>query len=117
MRVGLLPIQPSKEPRVLILEQGAVTLAHVKDGETTGYMCVGNDKAVCFYVDINNRGYPFAFMQGTNECPIIMLSGSEEDDTYTSIFFPDFEGWKVHAARGGKVLSVALVRYEEEDYR
>ena len=87
----------------------------------TGYMLVGNDEVVCFYVDgwgNTGRIYPVCsssktFFHETREVKdypnVTIQSGSDdENEVFTEIYFPEFEGWDVFCVNGGKTMSVCL---------
>lgn len=87
-----------------ILSQGDVEMLH-----TYGYMAVGNEDCVCFFIDPVDRAYIEASSSDENDCPTIHLS-TEDADGYTVLVFPDHKGWRFHAGGSGKTISVALVR-------
>ena len=102
---------------VKVLHQGKAVAGDL------GYMLVGNDEVVCFYVDgwgDTGRIYPVCSSNSTyfpdtkelKEYPSITLEDAFEgdDQMFTEIYFPEFEGWYVFCANGGKVMSVCLRR-------
>lgn len=82
-----------------------------------GYSWVGNEEAVCFHFDIMDRAYVMS--SGINEeslpeivldVPVDDLGDVFQDRSPTVVEFVGFKGWHVHAATGGKSVSVALVK-------
>lgn len=85
---------------------GIVTIA-----ATAGYGSVGNEQAVCFFFDPDNRGYVVATGVDEHGVPNLTLSEDGEPcDNMTEVKFPTFKGWSVHAVTGGKSVSVALTK-------
>lgn len=93
-----------RETTFKILVQGDIGMAHCQ-----GYMVVGNDDAVCFFIDPCKDSFISASTESDSGCPVVYISrdGCEND---TVIEFIEFPGWRFHASRGGKVIAVALVR-------
>ena len=99
-----------REIEFKIRTQGSVKLYGSK-----GYMLVGDENVVCFYIDPIERAYIGASSYSEEDCPVIFLYSSEDDEFFTEIEFCEFPGWKFHSGGGGKVISVALVRREALD--
>lgn len=95
--------------RILIEHQGGVKV----HGE--GYGLVGNDEAVCFWFDPADRAFVEATSTSDVDTPIIWLGNNEESSDSTIVSFPDFPGWRVHATRSGKTISVALTKRQMPD--
>lgn len=104
-----------KTTSVKVLHQGKAVAGD------TGYLLAGNDEVVCFYVDgwgDTGKIYPVFSSSSTyfpdtkelKQYPSIALEdGSEsEDQVFTEIYFPEFEGWNVFCVSGGKTMSVCL---------
>lgn len=98
-----------RETTFKILTQGDVKMAHCQ-----GYMVVGGDDAVCFYIDPKCRAEINASTESASGCPVVYVSrdGCERD---TEIEFSEFVGWRFHAGGAGKTIAVALVRRAAED--
>lgn len=85
-----------------------------------GYMLKRSANVAAFYADVIgdcNRAFP------TSTCSSVVLDGGltlkkypsimliDSDDTeLAEIYFPEFEGWNVHCAHGGKTLSICLTK-------
>ena len=87
-----------------ILFQGDVKMSH-----DFGYMAVGNEDCVCFYIDPEGRAEIEASSSDVNDCPTIYLA-REDSTLYTELVFPDHKGWQFHSGGSGKSIAVALVR-------
>ena len=98
-----------KETPIKINHQGDVKLWH-----DYGYMVVGCQDAVCFYIDVDGRADITGWTKSDVNCPVIFI-GNTCADTDTIAEFPEFPGWRVHATNGGKSLAVALVREGAEE--
>ena len=98
-----------RETTFKIVQQGDVKMAH-----NIGYMLLGNEDAVCFFIDPSDRAYVISYGYGNNDCPSISLVQSgvdlEQVEELTQIEFTDFPGWRVHADSGAKTIAIALVR-------
>jgi len=88
---------------IRVVDQGDVDLAHGYAYGVTGSHEAG---AVCFYISPRDRAGVAASSE-VDGCPSLHLEAAEDGDS-TIISFPAFPGWRVHAADGGKVISVAL---------
>lgn len=42
--------------------------------------------------------------------PQLTIDNGEDDSEFTDICFPEYEGWKVHCAGGGKTMAVCLIK-------
>lgn len=84
-----------------------------------GYMVIRSDNVVAFYLDAwtkTGRAYPIStcqqiylpYTQSVKHYPSIMID--DGDDNFAEIHFPEFEGWQVHCADGGKTMSICLVK-------
>ena len=90
---------------IKVLTQGNVKLSH-----DYGYLVVGNDHAVCFFVDPEDRAYIFASSVSDTGCPVVYLTVDDADVSMTEVEFSEFSDWRFHAGSGGKVLAIALTR-------
>ena len=90
-----------RETKLLVIQQGEVKLNH-----GTGYSVVGNDEAVCFYIDTDRHTNVDYWTYSPHDCPVICMDG-------TMVEFPEFSGWRVHATNGGDSVAIALVRWTE----
>lgn len=84
-----------------------------------GYMEVQAENIVAFYVDgwgKTSRIYPIctsqsSFIDGKQvDYPSMTIEDGEEDTALTDICFPEYEGWRIHSAFGGKTMAVCLVK-------
>lgn len=87
-----------RETKLLIIQQGEVKLCH-----DTGYSVVGNDEAVCFYIDVDRRADVDYWTYSDADCPVICMEG-------TMVELVEFPGWKFHCCGGGDSVAIALVR-------
>lgn len=94
-----------RETTFIITHQGDVKMAHC-----AGYCLVGNDEAVCFYIDPSDSAYVAAWSHSSSDCPVLMLEIGGPCTNYTEIEFTEFSGWRVHAVGAGKSIAVALVK-------
>lgn len=79
-----------------------------KESDTTLLLCVdawGDTGRV--YPDGTGSSYDSA--DGFS-IPEIWLSVSEDDETITSISFPELKGWEVFCVNGGKTLRIAFYK-------
>lgn len=83
-----------------------------------GYLPVKGDKVVAFYLDAwgeTGRAYPevysLAEVNGVSSVPSIIISDGRDDSKFSEVCFPDFPGYRVHCADGGKTMSICLVRW------
>lgn len=98
-----------KDTKITIIQEGDVKMAH-----NVGYMLVGGENAVCFYIDPVHKGYINASSQSENGCPIVYISPYNDDyEKDTVIEFSDFKGWEFFAGGGGKSIAIALVKYKD----
>ena len=93
-----------RETTFRIRHQGDAKMAHCE-----GYDLVGNDEAVCFYIDPSDSAWVVATTYSRSDCPVLILTDREDCTDFTEIEFTEFPGWRVHAAGGGKSIAVALV--------
>lgn len=97
-----------KETKFTIIEQGDVEMAH-----NVGYMLVGGENAVCFYIDPVHIGYVNASSHSENGCPIVYISPENDDyEKDTVIEFSEFKDWQFFAGGGGKSIAISLVKYK-----
>ena len=89
-----------------ILTQGDVKIVGDK-----GYMKIGCDRAVCFFIDVYDRAYVNASSVSENGCPVIYVGG-DDCAVDTEIEFVDYPGWRFHAGGGGKTIAIALAKYD-----
>ena len=87
-----------------------------------GYVTVRAENIIAFHLDAwtdSGRAYPdstsdWVFIPETKEhkhFPCIILdNGDEFESDFSAVYFPEFEGWKVHSVSGGKSLAICLVR-------
>jgi hypothetical protein len=94
-----------RETTFKITQQGNVKMAHC-----AGYALVGNDEAVCFFIDPSDYAHVAARTHSETGCPVLMLADTEGCTDYTEVEFTEFPGWRVHAVGGGKSIAVALVK-------
>ena len=95
-----------RETQITIVAQGVVKLY----GSGTGYCVLGNSDSVTFYIDVTERaGVADNGQDWKTKCPQAILEDGD-DEQVTIIEFPEFPGWHIHSARGGKTISIALVR-------
>ena len=99
-------VQMTRTTPLSVLSQGDVEVLH---GE--GYLVLGNDEAVCFYVDVAERAYVDASSESDDGCPVVILT-REGYENSTWVAFPEFKGWRVHAGGGGKGIAIALTKRE-----
>jgi hypothetical protein len=100
----------SKQYRVKVGLQGNAVVSDY------GYVSKESDNIILLYVDARGatgRAYPdgtstIVDSTGAVGVPEIWLSVSEDDDTATTISFPELAGWEVFCVNGGKTLSIAL---------
>lgn len=86
-----------------------------------GYMLKRSENVAAFYIDgwgETGRIYPVTssssvYFPDTKEqmkVPSLTVEDGREDTSLTEIYFPEYEGWKVHSVSGGKVMAVCLVK-------
>jgi hypothetical protein len=106
-----------------IVTQGSVKLSH-----DYGYLLLGNDECVTFYIDLDTRWAEVLATgnggMGPDDLPLIMLGANENTtdlhpdharDDATWIEFPHFPGWNIHAVSLSKnVMAVALTNPAKE---
>jgi hypothetical protein len=98
-----------RETKFKVLTQGDVKMSH-----DVGYLVVGGDDAVCFYIDPCGRAEIDASTESDDGCPVIYVS-SAGSETCTEIEFTEFKGWRFHSGGQGKSIAIALVRRGAED--
>lgn len=103
------------DPKTYKVQVGLQGNAVVSD---FGYVAKESDTMLLLCVDAwgdTGRAYP----EGTSSCqdssgdlgiPEIWLSVSEDDETITSISFPELKGWEVFCVNGGKTLQIAFYK-------
>lgn len=74
-----------------------------------GYMLLGNDECVSFYIDVNKRAWVEATSYTVDDCPSVFISGPDESGPFLEVFFPEYKGWRVHSTSGGKSIGICLV--------
>jgi hypothetical protein len=94
-----------RETTFSVTHQGNAKMAHCH-----GYDLVGNDEAVCFFIDPSDCAHVAVKTYSEADCPVIMLMDKEGDIDFTVIEFTEFPGWRVHATGGGKSIAVALAK-------
>ena len=94
---------------VKVVSQGLPVLAE------HGYDVSLGEGVVAFFVDAwgeTGRAYPVcssSVLHGNLEVPSICFeSGENEEETWTEVCFPQFDGWHVHSISGGKTVAVCL---------
>ncbi len=92
-----------------ILHQGAVEMNH-----SDGYMVVGSEDVVAFYIDPADRGYVCASWEDEEGCPCMSIEDGEDESEFTDVCFYEYPGWHLHSSRGGKTISICLVRREAQ---
>jgi hypothetical protein len=86
-----------------------------------GYNVKNGENVVAFYVDAwtkTGRAYPMSssssiYFHDTKETlnyPSIQYEDGETETGFAEMWFPEFEGWHVHAVSGGKTMSICLTR-------
>lgn len=93
-----------RETKFKVLTQGDVKMAH-----HVGYMVVGGDDAVCFFIDPEGWAYIEASTESDAGCPVVFISRDGAEHS-TEIEFSEFSGWQFHAGGSGKSIAIALVR-------
>lgn len=103
----------TNQVKIVIAQQGDAVCGEF------GYCSIKHDNICAFYVDgWGKTGRIYAvcssdtvFVDGKllNYPSIVIEDGDSESDD-TEIYFPEFEGWKVHSMNGGKTMSVCLIR-------
>ncbi len=98
-----------RQTKFTVLTQGDVHLSF-----NYGYGVVGNEEAVCFFIDALHSAYINSSTTSDNDCPEVSLSSSYGGEL-TDIEFTEFKGWRFHAGSdGGKCIAIALVNKESE---
>ena len=85
-----------------------------------GYMLKSSENVAAFYIDgggHTGRAYPICssstvtFADGSFlDYPSIDIEDDCTDSVLTTIYFPEYIGWKVHSVGGGKTMSICLVK-------
>ena len=85
-----------------------------------GYMLKSSENVAAFYIDAQGetgRVYPASTSSivclsdgGFMSCPNIDIQDAYTDSVLTTIYFPEYLGWKVHSIGGGKTMSICLVK-------
>ncbi len=101
------------EIKVLVSQKGDAIVHH------SGYMVHRGETVVAFYLDARGntgRAYPAGSMTNVKtiegeykDFPALFLV-DEDEKSETLIYFPEFPGWHVHCADGGKTMSICLVK-------
>lgn len=104
----------NKTTPVITSVQGDAVAANV------GYLVKGSGTSVvAFYVDgwgKTGRIYPMASSSSISidsviyNLPSLWVGDGEEGSDLTGIYFPEFEGYEVFCAEGGKTMQVCLVK-------
>ena len=97
-----------RETRFKVVTQGDVEMAH-----DVGYMVVGGDDAVCFFIDPKGRAFVEASTESQAGCPVVFIA-TDGAAMSTEIEFSEFPGWRFHAGGAGKSIAIALVRCGSE---
>ena len=97
-----------RETAFKVLTQGDVEMAH-----DVGYMVVGGDDAVCFFIDPKGRAFVDASTTSQAGCPVVFIA-TDGAAMSTEIEFSEFPGWRFHAGGAGKSIAIALVRCGSE---
>ena len=80
-----------------------------------GYLVMGNEEAVCFFIDVSPRAFVDCVSSTDDDCPCIYITqGDPEKNPWTAVSFSEFKGWRVHACGAGKSIAVSLVNRELE---
>ena len=87
-----------------IIQQGSVKIT-----QSQGYMAIGNDDCLCFYIDPWDRAYVAASTYSDNDCPVLYLMDVDDKGDYTAIEFTELKGWRFHAGGAGKSIAISLV--------
>lgn len=95
----------------IVTDNSSIRLGH-------GYLVVGNEDVVCFYVDVREsptgRAYAVSSSSTVEGYPSLAIDSGRaedvwsEDDSWTEVCFPEFAGFSVFATGGGKTLSICL---------
>jgi hypothetical protein len=101
------------EVKVSVAYQGsAVCGAH-------GYMLKLSENLAAFYLDgwgDTGRIYPVSTSSSVFlnkellKFPSICIEDGQEESDFSEIYFPEFEGWNVHAVSGGKTMAICLTK-------
>jgi hypothetical protein len=103
----------SDKIKVIVAIQGDAIVSSV------GYVVARSDKIVAFYLDgwgNTGRAYPMStcdavMIDGKPEkYPSMWIEDGEDHSQLTEIYFPEFQGWRIHCADGGKTMSICLVK-------
>lgn len=116
---------PKTTVKVLVSSQGDVELSDEGYDLIRGKNEAG-DEVAAFYIDAwgkTRRAYPLASSSTTAikqygdyaslDYPSVLFEPDEDDNgvrSCTEIYFPEYEGWGVHSIRGGKTVSMCLVK-------
>lgn len=77
-----------------------------------GYLVVGNEDVVCFYVDVREsptgRAYVVSSSNTIEGFPSMTLESGCDDDAWSEVCFPEYVGYSVFATGGGKTMSICL---------
>ena len=102
-----------KDILIEVTQQGDAVVGKV------GYMAQISDTMATFYLDgwgKTGRIYPLMTADSVYDTetktirnvPSMTVEDGDDDSSCTEICFPEFEGWHVFAAFGGKTMSICL---------
>ncbi len=99
--------------KVIVIHQGDAVCG------PGGYLLKQSDDIAAFYLDgwgKTGRIYPISTCGWSRvgdkniHCPSITIEDGEDNSSFTEIYFPEYEGWRVHCVSGGKTMSICLVK-------
>lgn len=99
--------------KVLVIQQGDAVCGEY------GYMLKRSENIAAFYLDgwgNTGRIYCNSYCSSTYldgkvlNSPELGIDDGQDESSITTICFPEYEGWKVHCAGGGKTMAVCLVK-------
>lgn len=99
--------------KVLVTQQGDAACGEY------GYMLKRSENIAAFYLDgwgVTGRIYCNAYSNSTYfdgkvaNFPELCIDDGQDDSSLTTICFPEYEGWSVHCAGGGKTMAVCLIK-------
>lgn len=107
-------MKQTKHYRVQVGLQGKAVVS------SFGYVAKESDNLLLLCVDAwgdTGRAYPDGVCNSQDSSgdlgiPEIWLSVSEDDETVTTITFPELKGWEVFCINGGKTLQIAFYKGE-----
>lgn len=105
------------------MKQDSVEIRVLQQGDAvagkTGYMLKCCNNVAAFYLDGGGETghiYPLAVSQTAwngeelLNFPSMTIEDGRDSSDVTEICFPEFEGWRVHSALGGKTMAISLTK-------